>query len=357
MIHSFIVKAKDLLRPARDEVPSLIKIKAELHLLKKLQFSTRQLDEKQAIARQRHIQALDELLVAYLCHDFINLFSAEAPSEDMGNIHLLDTHHWVLQDLKSPTYRAMNYKHLPHTMLRLIKLSRDTNDSHSLCQKFALSMTTQQEVTIMANQAPFTHNQLLADFNAVKELPFHLFCAIICATLLHQHCLKQDAPELEKTLFNHGLRNGFISLLRIQNATAQSHRQPEPIKVFIASILPFISLIYITRELRNTCANCHHLPLQAQLLHEITDMLPKLTYWIAKDWGLSDDLLVSLKDCFIPTSDTLPIKQHVRISNHANLAIMLYQTHLFSHKQVVDLLDSMGIKSQVLLAQMCPTTH
>lgn len=332
MISELLLKARDLFAAdSHNNFLNISQIKTDLRLLHPLY--------SDAPYNPRRQHQLEAFFIGYFCKDFITNDNEYTPEHH---------HHPLFNDLKAPTYRASLTKHLSQTIPRLLHCSRlDINNEHTV-EELALSPFIKHEVVNIANQPPFADKQIFEDFKMLKkDLGRSEFLAIICTAILKQHCLHKKSSAVETQLFEHGLRNAYISLCLAHKLESDS------LSAFIAGFLHFISLIYLHQELQITDVH----PRQDLLLQEITHFLPKFNYWLGKDWGLPDEILQALRQRFISQSDSSALCHIIQTSDHANLAIMLGQEKFINQKQTQYFLHSMQLDDFNLSEQLFACSH
>lgn len=337
MITDFLIKAKDLFTSERVVNPvsyhrSYVKqIKADLRLLHPHRYQT---------AYHPHCQhQIERVFINYFCKDFESTERIYTPEH---------SHHGLFQDLKSPTYRASLTQHLPQAISRLLHASRCGLNNEESSHSLLLSPYIKHEALNIANVSPFSQNTVLERFDDIKNHMGHAeFLAVICTAFLKAHCINKNTTAQEKRLFEDGLRNAYICL-----CLAQKHQQ-DGISAFISGFMHFISLIYLHREL----TAYETPPSKDILLNEITHFLPKFNYWLAKDWGLPDNLLTALRERFLDTGELSGLSGLMQTADHANLALMLFQENLINHKQTQQFLQSMQLSDFDLVDQLFSTTH
>ena len=125
-----------------------------------------------------------------------------------------------------------------------------------------------------------------------------------------------------------------------------------PLHAFLMPLIHFIGLLLIHRELDKHPV----LPDAQQLLTEIDKMNLKLSYWIAKDWGLPVDILYTLKERFLMPEQLSLSGELMQKSEHAYLAILLCQQGLLNRRQTESFLRAMGMDHHGFL-QHAGITH
>lgn len=255
----------------------------------------------------------------------------------------------ALQDFKSPSYRSLLIKQLPSNLNRLLHFDELSVDNKTLEKVLCLSPSVQEQTVNIANRSPFvSNNQYFRHFDDIKnQLEQQDLLAVTCAAILKQHCMSEKSSATEQDFFHQGLCCGYISM-----QLARENRY-SPLKSFITNIIHCICRLYIYRELENK----KRFSSKHDLLLEINDLSPKLSYWVAKDWGLPDEILYTLKERFLQPHDLSITGQIMQKSEHANLALMLYQHEQFSRKQAQKFISSMNIDYQHLFEQLTTTTH
>ncbi|NRB41579.1 MAG: hypothetical protein HRU20_24430 [Pseudomonadales bacterium] len=337
MIAELLIKARDLFAsehalqdPGYTHV-NVSKIKTDLRLLHPQHY--------QAVYNPRCQHQMEAFFIDYFCKDFT-----------AGNrIYTPEHHHYGLfQDLKSPTYRSTLTQHLPQAISRLLHASRHGLNNEESSHNLLLSPYIKHEMLAIANQAPFAQHTMFNDFSDIKAHMGHAeFLAVVCTAFLQQHCLSKNTHAVEKQLFQHGLRNAYISL-------CLSHtQQQDGICAFISGFMHFISLIYLHRELQLN----EMPPAKGRLLEEITAFLPRFNYWLAKDWGLPEEVLKALRERFLDTGELEGLSGLMQTADHANLALMLHQENLIPLKQTRQFLQSMVLTEFNLMQQLFTTQH
>ncbi len=336
MITELIVKAKDLFSADSGDIFELHNFKGHSRLFNSTEH------------QRQNRQQLDKLLVAYIFHNFTaEHFGSEQNQSSVD--------HQVLSNFKSPTYREMMLKKLPISIYKILQHSRvksylqpDANNQ-KIGQQLLLSPTLKQQILIVANQLPFTQKYpVLNDYTEITELfSTEDFLAVTCTAILHNHCLHESSDRTEHELFAQGASNAYINM-----QIAIEHKQ-DPLKAFICGFLTYMSLFYIYRELKTL----QHLPSQNHLLNEIYELLPRLNYWIAKDWGLPDALLSILKERIQQPEHLSGIATDMQMSEHVNLALTLFKNKLLNRKQALLYLEQMNLAQHHFLQQATASTH
>ena len=337
MFAELLIRTRDLfatesaLHDSGYQTVNLSKIKTDLRLLHPQHY--------QAAYNPRCQHQLETFFIDYFCKDF----------EAGKRIYTPEHHHHALfQDLRSPTYRATLTQHLPQSISRLLHASRHCDNNEESAEKMMLSPYIKHEVLALANQPPFCLDGMFENFNDIKAHMGHSeFLAVICTAHLKQHCIKKHTAIMELELFNHGLRNAYIAL-------CLAHKQnQDAISAFIAGFMHFISLIYLHRELQLNEIP----PAKNQLLEEITAFLPGFNYWLAKDWGLPDELLSAMRERYLDTGELTGLSSLMQTADHANLALMLYQENLIHRKQTLQFLQAMELNEFDLTQHLFATEH
>ena len=306
-------------------------IKADLRLLHPKQ------DNK--ASNHRCQQQMEALYIDYFCRDF------EAEERIYTPEHY---HHTLFQDLKSPTYRVSLTQQLPHAISRLLYASRHHLNNEESSQTLLLCPLIKREALHLANMAPFAQENLLENFADMKNKMGHAeFLAVICTAVLKQHCISANTSILEKQLFEDGLRNAYICLCLAQKD------DEDGVSAFISGYMHFISLIYLHREL----LAYEIAPPKTILLAEITEFFPKFTYWLAKDWGLPDNVLSALRARFIDKQELSGLSAIIQTADHSNLTLMLCKEKLISAKQTQQFIHAMGLSEFNLSEQLFSTQH
>ncbi len=288
--------------------------------LKKVQVQFRQLQTPHP--NPQNIQQLNYLVNAYLFREF---------NTRCQNTSSLPP---VLQVLKSPGYRATCIQRMPTTLNKLLREQITTRDNNILTAHIALSAESKQQALHLANHFPFIHRTpWFNHFSELQALDNEEFSALLCATLLQQYCLHRDSSAAEIQLFSQGVCSGYINL---QLAKEQGFN---PLHAFLMPLIHFIGLLLIHRELDKSAI----LPNAQQLLTEIDQMNLKLGYWIAKDWGLPEDILSTLKERFMMPEQLTLSGEMMQKSEHAYLAILLCQQGLLNRKQTESFLRAMSM--------------
>ncbi len=325
MISTLFIKGRDLFLSDNSDGKNIHQIKVHFqHLQSKT-------------SEDEDVEQLNFLANAYIFRDFSTACDDSHPQYP------------VLQDFKSPSYRSLLIKRLPSNLNRLLRLDELTIDHKDIEKTLCLSPTIQEQAVVIANHPPFTNNnQWFSNFDDIKhQFKRQEFLAIICAAILKQHCIKQSTNAIEQDFFQQGVYCGYISMM-----LARENRY-SPLKSFITCLIHFICRLYIYRELENK----KKLPNKHDLLLELDSLSVKLSYWVAKDWGLPEEILFTLKERFQQPRDLSLSAYIMQKSEHANLALMLYQHGQFNRKQTQKFLDSMNIDYQRLFDQITSTTH
>lgn len=288
--------------------------------LKKVQVQFRQLQTPHP--NLHDTRQLNYLVNAYIFREF--------------NIRCHDTQsaHPVLQKLKSPGYRATCIQRIPTTLHKLLRAQLTTRDNIALTEHIAFSPESRQQALHLANHSPFIHcTPWFNHFSELQALDRDEFSALLCATLLQQYCLHRDSTAAEIQLFSQGVCSGYINLqLARENGF-------NPLHAFLMPLIHFIGLLLIYREL----AQHSILPNAQQLLTEIDQINLKLGYWVAKDWGLPEDILYTLKERFLLPAQLTLSSELMQKSEHAYLAILLCQQGLLNRRQTESFLRAMGM--------------
>lgn len=330
MIHTLLSKGLLLLHPATAAAMASPVDELKIHL--------RKLPSK--ALTDRHLDHLNLLAHAYLFRE--RLAACQAP----GTAARLA----ILEDLKSPAYRLSLISHLPCSLHRLLQLDETSRYRSEISRLLCLAPALEHRAVIIANQPPF-HEQggPIYHFDELAEkLETPSLLAIICAAILWQHCLAEKGDEGQDQLFRIGLVSAHIHM---QLALADNH--PSPLRSFLLSLLHYVSLLYISRELQGK----NLITGEKELLHELDQLAPRLCYWIAKDWGLPDDILLTLKERFQQPHHLSPTAQVMQKCEHASLALLLYHNGLFSRRQIQKLLPAMDIDSDTLSSLLMPHSH
>ena len=337
MIAELFLKAKVLLNTEHAykqlgyNTGNITQIKTDLRLLHPQHY------EPSYNSRCQH--QMQAFFIEYFCKDF-----SSAPASYTPEHH----HCGLFHDLKSPSYRATLTQHLPQAISRLLHASRHSLNNDESSKKLVLSPSIKQHMLLIANKPPFAQQQIFNDFSQMKtHMEHNEFLAVICTAFLQQHCLNTHTCDVEKDLFAHGLRNAYISLCLAQN------QKQDGLSAFINGFLHFISLIYLHRELQA----CEVQPAKDVLQNEITQFLPRFNYWLAKDWGLPDDMLSALRERFIENDDLSSLAIIMQTADHANLALMLFQERLINRKQTLHYLNTMHLGDYHLLQKLFSTAH
>lgn len=332
MISELLLKARDLfITEPSNTLLNISQIKTDLRLLHPIY--------NEAPYNPRCQHQLETFFIGYFCKDFIINTHEYMPEHN---------HHALFQDLKAPTYRATLTKHLSHKFPRLLHCSRLELNNESTLKELELSTFIKSEVVKIANSPPFADKVLFDNFEMVKnQFGSSEFLAMICTAILKEHCLHKHSSLVEIQLFEHGLRNAYISL-------CLAHKEEsDTLSAFIAGFLSFISLIYLHKELQITDVH----PSQDILLEALTVFLPKFNYWLGKDWGLPDEILQALRQRIIPQSDSSKLCQIIQTSDHANLTIMLGKENFINQKQTQFFLHSMHLDDFNLNTQLFNCSH
>ena len=337
MFAELLIKARDIfstestLPESGYQTVNVSKIKTDLRLLHPQYY--------QAAYNPRCQHQLEAFFIDYFCKDF-----------EAGECSYTPEHHHraLFQDLKSPTYRATLTQHLPQSISRLLHASRHCRSNEESAQKIILSPYIKHEVLNLANQVPFCLDGIFENFTDIKEnMSQHEFLAVICAAHIKQHCIKKNTVQLERDLFLHGLRNAYISMCLAKKQNF------DPVAAFIAGFMHFISLIYLHRELMLNETP----PAKTVLLEDITAFLPGFNYWLAKDWGLPDELLIALRERYLDSGELTGLANLMQTADHANLALMLYQENLIHRKQTLQFLQAMQLSDFDLTQHLFVTEH
>ena len=286
---------------------------------------------------QKDIEQLNFLTNAYLFREFSARCNDDHPQYP------------VLEDLKSPGYRLLLIKHLPTNLNRLIRLEDDIVNNDEIEKLLCLSPALQEYVVTIANRPPFANeSRWYKNFDEVKSLlDKQSFLAVISSAILKQHCLPDKGCDIEIDFFNQGVACGYINMLM-----APEYNQ-SPAKSFLTSVINYISRLYIYRELSRRT----QLPRKQDLLQELNTLSPKLSYWIAKDWGLCDEILDTLRERFQHPEELSVSATIMQKSEHANLALLLYQHGQFTRRQTQRLLTAMEVNHQLFFNRIVATTH
>lgn len=240
--------------------------------------------------------------------------------------------HPALIALKTPSYRTLAVKK-PSTLFN--KILRDYSDYLFHPQKLKqlpINGETRQLAVYLANHSPFSQHNWLASYDDITQLPPNEWMALLCATFIYQSCINRSSAEQERQFFYQGLYSAYFNMQMATSLTLH------PLYNFLTPLMHSVSYIYINKE----TSYLSNLPNEPLLLTEIDDIHHKLSYWIAKDWGLSDAISHTLKECFLNNAHLIE-KDIMQKSEYAYLAIHLYQQKILNHRQTQSFLDSMNL--------------
>jgi HD-like signal output (HDOD) protein len=197
----------------------------------------------------------------------------------------------------------------------------------------------------LANHSPFTHQtSWFNHFDDLHTLAVDELLALLCATCFYKQCINNESTAAEINLFYQGVCSGFINM---QIAYKYGFN---PLHCFLTPLIHHFSLVIIYRELNQQT----QLPNAKCVLNEIDQIHLKLGYWIAKDWGLSDDILYPLRERFLREENALQCEL-IQKSEHAYIAIQFCHQNLLTRKETLALLKVMQLEEYDFFTQLAST--
>ncbi len=265
-------------------------------------------------------------------HRFIDFFCKDIKQQPTAQSQFI--HRSLFQDLKSPNYRISLIQTLPVTLSQLLIAYRDHESPQSISDRLILSPKMKHDIVAMANQPPFQSERLFTHYEQVQAtFNDNNFSIVVCSCLFKQHCNLRWPPSIEQQLFNDGIRNAYICFCLAQK------QKLDALSAFITGFLPFISLIYLLREVERQNIRVN----KAVLLNDIAAFLPRFNYWLAKDWGLPENLLMAFREHVVEEETLSPLANIMQTANHAHLTLMLGKAHRMSKTHAQHNIQQMGL--------------
>lgn len=314
------------------DIPDLLLLHGNGSLLLKKargRYLQRKTDAQPGLPDWHALQTLNSLTNSWLFRDFRPLCS----NSDIAP---------ALQALKAPGYRASR---IPRPAQPLFQLLHHPHEQSTLD---ILDADSRQLAASLANHSPFMHKATwYHNFDDLLTLETDNLLALLASTILNQQIITHESKINELELFYQGVCSGYINM---QLGKTQGLN---PLHSFLAPLLHHIALIIIRRELQQ----CTQLPKASTLLDEIDSLHLKLAYWIAKDWGLPDNILSVLKQRFLsPETAGMPVLL-LQKSENAWLAIRLCQQGYLTRQQVSGFLELMQVSYPGLNASLDAICH
>lgn len=266
--------------------------------------------------REQALHTLNRLGNAYLFRGFSS--------------HCGASNEQVLRHWQAPQHRSMQIGSLSPAFIQQLHRYEQQLEQGMQLQEVPTDATTAEKIRLMACQYPLLGNKLWMP----EDVTLHQKAALLCTALLAEHCLPAQNCRYGHALLAAGINNASIAMqLALQHDC-------NPLRSYLASLMHSIALLYIYFSLKTTV----ELPGEHQLLDEIQHTDRRLAYWIAKDWGLPEDILHMLKQRFQSGSATTTGARLLQKSEHAGLAITLFHDKLLSRRQVKNLLQTMELE-------------
>jgi hypothetical protein len=272
--------------------------------------------------QQHSFSALNQQYLLILFHPVI--------SRANGNEKVIHLDYFNKPETRSAFLRELNPK-----LQRLQQMRKQYSNNHELLKQFNQLVSLDTYLPELLKKAPLAlfygqqqnlqQTTINHSADAAKQLDALHFQAL-CITALF-YCFIASSDELNKLYFFQVLEQAVISL-----CIAQQY-QEQPLNNFIACLIHSLSLIAIKQELESlnssNWSNCS----QSAIVLAAANLLPKLDYWLAKDLGLTDEILYYLKHKY-QHDDPPYSNKALLLGEYGHQCIQLYQHKVLGKKEL-----------------------
>lgn len=249
----------------------------------------------------------------------------------------------------SPTSRLPLLNNLPVQLQTFLYASSTSTSNAEFSEVMGLSQTVKDKLVSNVNLPPFSgvHHAIVHFEEAQRLLSRHQFDAACCASLLEVAINTDENCSFSTVILQEGINLACISSLIAKD------KGLDPMRLFLTALTRSISLLLVHKQLQKQDG----IPSKKQLFGDIKKLLPRLDYWIAKDLGLPDDILHTLKSRFIDIGLTPEAVNVLHISERCQLSILLFKQALISPKEIQKILQHPDIYHLNLMQKLQLLRH
>ena len=333
MITEFYSKNFGFLHADQLTEPSLSRLKNQCLKTSKITASDNRSNEE-------HCRQLESLFAQYIVNH-LDLKFDSLPNE---------THTPSIKQLfSSPSARLPLLAELTMQLQQLLYVSRTSHSNAEFASTMGLSQAIKNKLVHRANLPPFAanHRPITHFDEAQKLLTRNQFDAACCASFIDVALSDEGSNVFHNSILQEGINLAYISSL------IASDKQFDPMRLFLTAIMRSVSLLLVHNQLQQS----EGLPSKKQLFSDIQSLLPRLDYWLAKDLGLPDDILHTLKSRFMNVGSTPIAVKILYMSERCQLSILLFNRSLISSREVQKVLQCQGVTHLHLLQKLQLTQH
>jgi hypothetical protein len=285
-----------------------------------------------------HHQQLESLFTLYV----INQLDIQFDSASNDSSQLIDI-------FSAPAKRMDLLKALPLKLQHCLLFSRVSESNSECANRLNLSDSVKHKFLMRVNYPPFSANHAaIVSFTQAQHLltrtQFNIAC---CASLIEDAVYNDSTNPIDTMIFQEGINLAYIASLIADD------KHIDPLRVFLTAMMRSISLLFIHTMLQQS-GKLHS---KGELLNDIQILLPRLDYWLAKDLGLPDDILHSLKYRLKHNDFTCEVVNILHTAEQCQLSILLFKQSIISTKEIQKILQLQGVSHLNLMHRLQFTQH
>lgn len=250
----------------------------------------------------------------------------------------------IIELFSAPTSRLPLLCELPIQLQHFLYVSRLSSTNIEFSITMGLSQDTKDTFVNRVNRPPFSanHRPIKSFEDAQRLLTRDQFDAACCTIFIEKAFNHHDHAPFHAMILQEGVNLGYISSLIAQD------KGLDPIRLFLTAIIRSISILLVHQRLQAL----DNLPSKKQLFMEIKTLLPRLDYWLAKDLGLPDDILYTLKARFLEVNACPESVNIIHLAERCQLSILLFKQSLISPKELQKILHYQGVSHLNLMHKL-----
>lgn len=231
----------------------------------------------------------------------------------------------TLEQLQNPIFRQQYIGPCPTGLTDFLHIYDKLADDKLYWQDVPLSSVQQQQILELQQQHPILSSDIFYDLAWRQQM------GSLCTVVILQQGKTYHWVKENDALWQYSVENAAIMMWQAHQQT--SHR----LRAWLAALLHGVALAAI-RKLVEELGHGHN---SQQLLQDAIHYQYRLTYWIAKDWGLPDDILFSLRQRFMCDKAFSDNTLMMQSAEHIAFIRDLRQHQQFSKRHCVQMLLSL----------------